>query len=520
MSATPRYAVRKPAPRPTNDSTERGLAMITLLVTVMIVTLISVSLVGFMNTDMRHASIQYAVARSFYIAQAGLEEAKAQFFAAADPTLYATPAEGVTEAYGSGRFTYWVGADSGAGCGMGLETLEAVGEVPYLNRTFSTRVRACGVPGAPFLSALFGVGRVRLQGAATRLYLAPYLTGAPGGGGSLGSFTEINFSDNNVRVNAINDAFSETLTLRDGRFLDYMLFGFPSAPRYDPSPTDDPVPWILPVFGDIIKAQPATGLAPNACGTSYACVTAGNSLTDIDRISDLRGANYARHVYMNRMREETLPRLALASTLFRGQAAQNTGNAAINKALRFPRPGSVYAPQQFYQIVAYLAADPTKSLQGTVFVDGSVLVSQSVELGNVTLVVAGDLIIDKDVHITIRHDLSTASGRRAPGIMVFGSLAPSAAPVNECEEQLNRTGRLVLCNGSTLTVDGLVYTRDGMAVHPRALVDQVGAMYHDTGGTGNDSFSVRDATVVLRFDPLALSAFGKGIAILSWQQVR
>ena len=77
----------------------------------------------------------------------------------------------------------------------------------------------------------------------------------------------------------------------------------------------------------------------------------------------------------------------------------------------------------------------------------------------------------------------------------------------------------MLCEGSTLTVDGLVYTQDGMAIEPGVRVDQVGAMYHNNRGTPNPSFMTQDATVVLRFDPLALSALGTGIAMLSWQQV-
>jgi len=68
-------------------------------------------------------------------------------------------------------------------------------------------------------------------------------------------------------------------------------------------------------------------------------------------------------------------------------------------------------------------------------------------------------------------------------------------------------------------VDGLVYTRDGMALGPRASVDQIGAMYHDNTGTANPSFTMADARVVIRFDPFALTAFGKGISIVSWQQV-
>ena len=84
---------------------------------------------------------------------------------------------------------------------------------------------------------------------------------------------------------------------------------------------------------------------------------------------------------------------------------------------------------------------------------------------------------------------------------------------------MSGSGRLVMCDGSTLVVDGMIYTQDGMAVGPKASVDQVGAMYHNNRGTPNPGFTTRDATVVLRFDPLALAAFGKGAALLSWEQL-
>jgi hypothetical protein len=69
-------------------------------------------------------------------------------------------------------------------------------------------------------------------------------------------------------------------------------------------------------------------------------------------------------------------------------------------------------------------------------------------------------------------------------------------------------------------VDGLVYTQDGMAMGPKAFVDQVGAMYHNNRGTPNPSFVNDNATLVLRFDPLALSTFGKGLGVLSWRQLQ
>ena len=499
---------------------ERGVAMIALLATVLIVTMISIALIGLMNTDLTHASIQHAVARSFYVARAGLAEAKIQVSAAADPAAYTTPAAGVKVPYGSGSFTYWVDAGPADGCGPGMKTLEAFGEVGFLGRTLWTRVRACGVAGTPFLAALFGVSRVQFQGAASRVYLAPYQIGTPGGGGGLGSFTEINFADQEARLNALSEGAVETVTLRDGKFLDYELYGFPERPDYNPDPTKDATPWVLSAFGDLIKAQPSTGPLPNRCRTLHACVTVTDNVTDVQRISDLRGANYVGHVYVNRIREERLPSLALDPETFRTQAVHNTANAWINKTLGFPKDGSTYELMEFYRIVAYLQAHPSKSLEGTIFVDGSFQFIQSVNLGNITLAVRGDLIVDNKAAVVIRHDLSSVTGRRTPGIVVFGFRDPVAPMTSMCGGQrVNGSGRLLLCRGTILVVDGLTYTQDGMAIEPRASVDQIGAMYHNNRGTPNSSFANQDGTLVLRFDPLALSAFGTGISILSWQQL-
>ncbi|TMI84818.1 MAG: hypothetical protein E6H03_01370 [Bacillati bacterium ANGP1] len=187
--------------------------MLVLLVATLLVTVISVALVGLMNTDMSHASVQYAVSRSFYIAQAGLGEAMANVVAASDPAGEATPEAGDTAPYGGGQFTYWVDAGPATGYGAGLKTLEALGRVGWLGRMIPTRVRACAAPGAPFLAALFGESRVEFQGAS-RVYLAPYDVGSPGGGGNLGSFAEVNFPDQNVRLNALSEETGDRSTIR------------------------------------------------------------------------------------------------------------------------------------------------------------------------------------------------------------------------------------------------------------------------------------------------------------------
>jgi hypothetical protein len=509
---------------PLRGTGERGQVMLALLVAATLVTVISVSLVGLMNTDRTHASIQYSLSRSYYIAQAGLEEAKAHVFAAADPAADTTPAGGVTMLYGGGQFTYWVDAGPASGCGDGLKTLEALGQVASLGRTIPTRVRACAVPGVPFLAALFGVSRVEFQGAS-RVYLAPYELGRPGGGGNLGSFTEINFGGQDVRLDALSEDATDLVTVREGTFPDYTLFGFFTRPQYNPTPTADPTPWILGAFGDLIKAQPAAGPIPNRCGTPYACVTVGNSLTDVPGVHDLREANYLRNVYVRRLRQEALPPLSLDPALFQRQAEQNTANADLNRLAGLTgKSDSHYTLREIYWIMSHLARHPGQYLQGTIYVDGTLNVPLSMSLGgpsgNVTLAVRGDLIIYNQRTLTITHDLTTVSGRRTPSVVVLGAPEPSPTPTQVCGRQyVTGSGRLVMCEGTNLIVDGLVYTQDGMSMQAQASVDQVGAMYHNNRGTSNPSFTTRDAAVILRFDPLALSVFGQGLAVVSWQQL-
>jgi len=162
-------------------------------------------------------------------------------------------------------------------------------------------------------------------------------------------------------------------------------------------------------------------------------------------------------------------------------------------------------------------------IRDRIYIDGPLQMLRRVNLGgpagNVTLAVRGDLIIRPTAIATNRHDLSTVAGRQVPGIVVFGTGAPTLRTRDVCDVELNGSGRLVVCGGGTLVADGLIYTQDGMTVGPKAFVDQVGAMYHNNRGTSHSSFINDNATVVVRFDPLALSAFGTGISILSWQQL-
>src|SRR5262249_32954989 len=158
-------------------------------------------------------------------------------------------------------------------------------------------------------------------------------------------------------------------------------------------------------------------------------------------------------------------------------------NAALNQLVGLPNKGNaVYTRSEFNRIMFYLPIHPEQTLHGTVFVDDSLRIFRSVNLGgssgNVTLAIAGDLIILPGRTVTNRHDLSAVSGRRTPGIVVFGAPTPAPVSEQECGQPVNGSGRVVMCGGSTLVVDGLLYTQDGMVVERQASVDQVGAMYH------------------------------------------
>lgn len=231
---------------------------------------------------------------------------------------------------------------------------------------------------------------------------------------------------------------------------------------------------------------------------------------------------------MRGMRTAVLPLLGLDPAGYKALAAGNTANATINHQAGLPATiASVYTPLEFYAIVGYLGAHTAERLRGTIYVTGTVQLVQDLDLGgtagDVTLAVAGDLILAEDVQLTNRHDTTTSAGRQTPGILVFGFAVPTARSTIICHGQaVNGSGRLVLCGGprQALTGDGLIYTADGMAIERGASLEQVGAMYHGNRGTPNPGVIIENATVVVRFDPLALTVFRKGLSILSWQQLK
>lgn len=502
----------KPA---TYRKTEGGVAILSVLTSTLLLTLMAIGLVGIMNTDLTHASIQGAVSHSFYNAQTGVQQG--EIYAQRNAS---TPSTGVSASFAGGSYTFWVDAGPAAGspCGAGIRTVEAVGSFPFLARTISTRLRACGL-GSPMAIALFGVNTLHFQGASSgsrAFYLAPYNPpGVPctqGNGSSIGSFREINFQDTGVRMNALT---GQSVTVHGlGAVPDYTLFCFASLAAYQATNG-------ISAFGTIFKAEPQTGPVPNPCGTTpFGCVDAKNNASDIPNIPSLRAVE--RNVYMGAMGSAVLPRVtpctgsfvSFCPSTFSQQALVTTANQPVNQAagllvgdaILVAKTNSYYTPQQFTEIVAYLVSNPAAQLRGTVYVNGGLTINANVTLGttDATLVVQGDLSVNGN--LTNTHDLSTQTGRQIPSVILFGS---GTGP-----------GSGVFTLNGAYTGDGLIYTSDGFQMSPNSTVDQIGALYNNApAGSTNTSGIGKNSEYIMRFDPQALQVLNlKDFSQLSWQQ--
>src|SRR3989304_7351536 len=87
---------------------EEGLAVLPVLVVVAIISAIGFGLVGVMNTDITHATIQGAISRSYFVTQAGLQDAIVQLKANPLYRPAASPAGVAPQTFGGGQFWLWV----------------------------------------------------------------------------------------------------------------------------------------------------------------------------------------------------------------------------------------------------------------------------------------------------------------------------------------------------------------------------------------------------------------------------
>src|SRR3970282_2708711 len=87
---------------------EEGMTVVPVLVFVAIISAIGFGLVGVMNTDITHATIQGAVSRSYFVTQAGLQDAIVQLKANPLYRTAAYPAGVAPQTFGGGQVWLWV----------------------------------------------------------------------------------------------------------------------------------------------------------------------------------------------------------------------------------------------------------------------------------------------------------------------------------------------------------------------------------------------------------------------------
>lgn len=498
---------------------EGGVTVLPLLVVVVIISAIGFGLVGVMNTDITHATIQGAVSRSFFITQAGVHEAIVRLKANALYRTVAYPSGVSPTAFGSGEFRIWVED-------YAEDTVQITvrGRGVSAGRAAASEVRVIALVGPPITFGLFGVSTVGAQGATSRTYLAPWRPTGPGEprAPNAGSFLDIHFQDTGIRLNAVSETSPDTVTLRDGTFNDWALYGFASQPAYDPNAAE---PWILAAFGDIVKAQPDTGAVLHPCDppTLYACLTKQASPVDIPSMYQLRETENMKHVYMSRVRKRVLPRAYLSSEPLLAEATDNTANASVNTAAGISHGNAVYTAAEFASLVTYLNNNPGQVVKGTLYVTGNVQIGHNLTLSPTlndgTLAVEGNLTLATNKSLTIRHGVESCP--------VVGPCAAREKVALAVFPGGGLTGRFIMQGGpqQRFTADGLVYTSDGMVVDPQAMVDLVGAMYHGSANNSVPSYLSKNATTVIRFDPLATTPLlansgAIGVTILSWQQMR
>ncbi len=515
---------------------EAGITVLPVLAVVMLISAIGFGLVGVMNTDITHSTIQGTVSHAQFIAHAGLQEAIVRLKANPLYRTAAYPAGVAGTGFGGGGGQFWMWVEDYA---EDTVTITVRGRGTIAGRTAFAEIRAIALVGPPITFGLFGVSTIMSSGANSRTYLAPWRPSGPGvpRGPNMGSFFDINFQDTGSRLNAVSETSPDSVTLRDGTFDDWELFGFTSRPAYDPN---DPLPWILGVYGDIVKAQPDTGGILHSCTppTNFACLTVQNGSDDIATMYELREDENLGHVYMSRVRRRMLPVSTLDPVPIEAEASANTANSGVNAAAGIPHANALYTADEFHCLLAYVEANPGTVVSGTVYVTGDVQIGGNLRIGcnggrarptsleaefiltDGTLAIEGNLTMETNSTLTIQHDIYNPdpaiadAARREIAIALF----PGAGA--------NSWGRLIMEGGAQqkLVADGLIYTADGMDIGSQALIDLIGAMYHNSPDNTRASFDSNNATTVIRYDPLAGSRLGSasgiGVTILSWQQLR
>jgi hypothetical protein len=193
---------------------------------------------------------------------------------------------------------------------------------------------------------------------------------------------------------------------------------------------------------------------------------------------------------------EALPPLpSVDRTYYRGLAAANTVNAAVNAAAgRYfgddaltRKRDSLYEHVDFERVMAFLATGrQAQILSGIVYLRGglSLVEGQRLRIVDGGLIAESSVFVDEGASLEVTH---TAATRALPGIVVLDD------------------GALVVTRRGRLRVHGLVYVNRMIDLGVDARIDIVG------GVAGNDpeiSFRNYAASVVIRYDPAIMGTPG------------
>ncbi len=436
------------------------MALLVVLVILIAVGASSSSFIWFMNQLQDRAGLRYRSAVAMSLAEAGVHRTLSILEMAAfdgrpgrewRPTTYS---EVLPVGSSEGRFTVALTDDAD-----GAVVISSIGEFAGVRR----RLRARGYVASPaMLSALYGTGLIRLEGAPSVTSILPSEMTGDRPWIHLAAGTGVWFASPDV---SLND---------------------PSAPL-DASPG--------PVGPLHVTGDPARVVRPGSVRLFFGSAAELILSQDQQRVDTTQLRATGINVDGVVLRHDTLPAPPeVDRSYYQDRARANAANADVNEAAgKYLRDGelthkrdSLYTEDQFRQVLFYLAVGHRRPrLLGTVYVIGSVALpdGQRLEVTDGALVAENTVLVGQGASLEVIHSVAT---RALPGLLVLDN------------------GALIVAREAWLRVHGLVYVNRLVDVGEGARVSVVGSVLANDSG-----LSFRNSGVVaIRYDPAVLGTPG------------
>lgn len=448
---------------------QRGQALVIVLVVTLVLQVAAWAFLSGMFVELRLAGGGTRSLAALHLADAGLRKTlwtlESELSTASDSPEGAEP----NQELGSGTFA----VETVEPLPNGLIALVVRGDVAGTVRRVKALVRA----GPEALGYSLFVRQMATFEGEARTYVVPCRAGASGcrRGGHLAAGEGVRFVNSGI---TFNEYRGDSLTLREGDIADASILG--SAAASNPALG----------FVDIVLAGDSQ--------LRFGAETSAISLVDLRRRISGLGIGNVRH-------RGPVQEPVIDVARYRLLAEANTANAAMNSAAanlgRQPslriKTHSRYTEEEFIDLLDYIQGQPSRTLQGVVFVDGNVLLKEEnrVVIVDGALVVKGDIEVTPGARLEIRHG---DTSRTLPGMLVVGP-------------------RNILLEQATIVVDGLIFS--GGDVHV------LGGVLDVAGAVVAQNYLGRGGTAVIRYDAAVLSTVGlhragRGLGeLMSWQEL-